>query len=71
MAEIDTTIRSGVEFRGTKLWVLIFAILIASVGLNDSGLMRSVLFNLGLAAFISLLESTLYSGYSTGAKRVV
>ena len=90
VAEIDATIRSGVEFRGTNLWVLIFAILIASVGLNvnstavvigamlisplmgpiiglgygagvnDSALMRSSLFNLGLAAFISLLASTLY-----------
>ncbi|MBX3006400.1 MAG: TIGR00341 family protein [Melioribacteraceae bacterium] len=28
------TIRKGVEFRGTNLWVLIFAIMIASVGLN-------------------------------------
>jgi len=89
-AEIDATIRSGVEFRGTNLWVLIFAIFIASIGLNvnsaavvigamlisplmgpiiglgygagvnDSALMRSSLFNLSLAAFISLLTSTLY-----------
>lgn len=28
------TIKKGVEFRGTNLWVLIFAIMIASVGLN-------------------------------------
>ncbi|MDP3444346.1 MAG: TIGR00341 family protein, partial [Ignavibacteria bacterium] len=27
-------VRKGVEFRGTNLWVLIFAIMIASVGLN-------------------------------------
>lgn len=90
IAEIDSTFRGGVEFRGTNLWVLIFAILIASIGLNvnstaviigamlisplmgpimalgygaginDSALMRSSLFNLGLAAFISLLASTLY-----------
>lgn len=89
-AEIDATFRSGVEFRGTNLWVLIFAIFIASVGLNinstavvigamlisplmgpimalgygaginDSALMRSALFNLGLAAFISLIVSTVY-----------
>ena len=32
--EIDANIRSGVEIFGTNLWVLIFAILIASVGLN-------------------------------------
>ena len=90
LTEIDATFRSGVEFRGTHLWVLIFAIFIASVGLNvnstaavigamlisplmgpimavgygaginDSDLMRSALFNLGLAALISLLTSTAY-----------
>jgi len=89
-AEVDATFRAGVEFRGTNLWVLIFAIFIASIGLNvnsaavvigamlisplmgpimalgygaginDSNLMRSSLFNLGLAAFISLLTSTAY-----------
>lgn len=89
-AEIDDTFRSGVEFRGTNLWVLIFAIFVASIGLNvnstavvigamlisplmgpimglgygaginDSTLMRSSLFNLGLAALISLLASTAY-----------
>ncbi len=88
--EIDATFRSGVEFRGTNLWVLIFAIFIASIGLNvnstaviigamlisplmgpimamgygaginDSALMRSSLFNLGLATVISLLTSTAY-----------
>ncbi|GAB4215797.1 MAG: TIGR00341 family protein [Rhodoferax sp.] len=87
---IDASIRSGVEFRGTNLWVLMFAIVVASVGLNvnstaviigamlisplmgpimalgygaginDSGLMRSALFNLGLATLISLITSTLY-----------
>jgi uncharacterized hydrophobic protein (TIGR00271 family) len=90
LTEIDTTFRSAVEFRGTNLWVLIFAILIASIGLNvnstaviigamlisplmgpimavgygaginDSELMRASLFNLGLAALISLLTSTVY-----------
>jgi uncharacterized hydrophobic protein (TIGR00271 family) len=89
-SEIDETFRSGVEFRGTNLWVLIFAIFIASIGLNvnstaviigamlisplmgpimalgygaginDSALMRSSLFNLGLAALLSLLASTAY-----------
>lgn len=89
-AEIDKSFRNGVEFRGTALWVLIFAIFIASIGLNvnstaviigamlisplmgpimalgygaginDSALMRSALFNLGLAAFLSLLASTTY-----------
>lgn len=32
--EIDESIRSGVQLRGTNLWVLCFAILIASLGLN-------------------------------------
>lgn len=27
-------LRKGIEFRGTNLWVLIFAIIVASVGLN-------------------------------------
>ena len=31
---IDETIRSGVSVGGTNLWVLFFAILIASIGLN-------------------------------------
>jgi len=32
--EIVASIRRGVEFKGTNLWVLIFAIFIASIGLN-------------------------------------
>lgn len=31
---IDASIRAGVPFRGTNLWLLIFAIVVASVGLN-------------------------------------
>jgi uncharacterized hydrophobic protein (TIGR00271 family) len=31
---IDESVRSGVRFGGTNLWVLFFAILVASVGLN-------------------------------------
>lgn len=34
VAQIDSAIRSGVVAAGTNLWVLMFAILIASVGLN-------------------------------------
>ena len=33
-ASIDAAIRKGVRIGGTNLWVLIFAILIASIGLN-------------------------------------
>lgn len=32
--EIHNTIEKGIVFRGTNLWILIFAILVASVGLN-------------------------------------
>ena len=32
--EIIAAIKKGVEFRGTNLWVLVFAIFIASIGLN-------------------------------------
>ena len=31
---IVESIRNGVEFKGTNLWILIFAIFIASLGLN-------------------------------------
>ncbi len=36
--EIDTieSLKKGVEFRGTNLWVLIFAVFIASLGLNTN-----------------------------------
>ena len=33
-AEIQADVEAGIPFRGTNLWVLIFAILVASVGLN-------------------------------------
>lgn len=33
-AEIVESIRRGVEFRGINVWILIFAILLASIGLN-------------------------------------
>lgn len=32
--DIMQSVRDGISFRGTNLWVLIFAILIASIGLN-------------------------------------
>ena len=33
-ADIDRSIREGVTFKGTNLWVLMLAIFIASIGLN-------------------------------------
>ena len=89
-AEIDRSLRAGVELRGATPWILMFAIVIASVGLNtnsnaviigamlvsplmgpivglgyglgifDFALVRRSLANLGIAAAISLLTSTLY-----------
>lgn len=89
-AEIDRSLRAGVELRGATPWILIFAIVIASVGLNtnspavvigamlvsplmgpivglgygvgifDFALVRRSLANLGIAAAISLVTSTLY-----------
>jgi uncharacterized hydrophobic protein (TIGR00271 family) len=34
--EIHRTIRNGIIFKGTNLWILVFAIIIASVGLNTN-----------------------------------
>lgn len=34
--EIHRTIRNGIIFKGTNLWVLVFAIIVASVGLNTN-----------------------------------
>lgn len=33
-AEIQAAVEAGIPFQGTNLWVLMFAILVASVGLN-------------------------------------
>lgn len=87
-------IRKSVEFRGMNLWVLIFAIFIASIGLNmnstavvigamlisplmgpiiglgvgvginDFGLIKKALRNLGVATVISLIASTAYFSIS-------
>jgi uncharacterized hydrophobic protein (TIGR00271 family) len=89
-AEIDRSLRAGVELSGATPWILMFAILIASVGLNtnsnaviigamlvsplmgpivgmgygigiyDFALIRRSLFNLAIAAGISLVTSTVY-----------
>lgn len=40
--ELDTieSIKKGVEFKGTNLWVLIFATFVASLGLNTNSTAR-------------------------------
>ncbi len=88
--EIDRIIRDNVVFKGTNLWVLILAILVASIGLNvnstaviigamlisplmgpimgvgygaginDFELIRRGLINLGIAALLSIITSTVY-----------
>jgi uncharacterized hydrophobic protein (TIGR00271 family) len=88
--EIDEDLRQGVTMQGTNLWVLMFAIFIASIGLNvnstaviigamlisplmgpimgvgygagihDFPLIRRGLKNLGIAAAIALITSTVY-----------
>ena len=32
--DIEASVRQGVKTRGTNLWILMFAILVASIGLN-------------------------------------
>lgn len=89
-AEIERRIRDGAEMRGATPWILMFAILVASIGLNvnstaviigamlisplmgpimgvglgvavyDFDLVKRSLFNLTIAAVISLGVSTLY-----------
>lgn len=54
--EVCENIDKGGEFRGTNMWVLIFAIFIVSIGLNvdDFDLMKRSLRSLGLAADTTL-----------------
>ncbi|MDH4134394.1 MAG: DUF389 domain-containing protein [Gammaproteobacteria bacterium] len=89
-SDIDDALRTGVEMDGPRLWVLMFAIIIASIGLNvnspavvigamlisplmgpvmgigygvginDFGLIRASLKNLGIAALLALLASAAY-----------
>jgi uncharacterized hydrophobic protein (TIGR00271 family) len=61
-AEIDLTFRSGVEFRGTSLWVLIFAILIASIGLN----VNSTAVIIGAMLISPLMGPIMALGYGAG-----
>jgi uncharacterized hydrophobic protein (TIGR00271 family) len=61
-AEIDDTFRSSVEFRGTNLWLLIFAILIASVGLN----VNSTAVIIGAMLISPLMGPIMALGYGAG-----
>jgi uncharacterized hydrophobic protein (TIGR00271 family) len=59
---IDETLRSGVVFRGTNLWILIFAIFVASVGLN----VNSTAVIIGAMLISPLMGPIMGAGYGTG-----
>ncbi len=59
---IDSSIRNGVELRGTNLWVLMFAILIASIGLN----VNSTAVIIGAMLISPLMGPIMGIGYGVG-----
>ncbi|HQT26267.1 MAG TPA: DUF389 domain-containing protein, partial [Burkholderiales bacterium] len=59
---IDRTIRDGVQIMGTNLWVLMFAILIASVGLN----VNSTAAIIGAMLISPLMGPIIGIGYGAG-----
>lgn len=61
-AEIDSSIRSMVEFKGTNLWVLMFAIIIASIGLN----VNSTAVIIGAMLISPLMGPIMGIGYGVG-----
>jgi uncharacterized hydrophobic protein (TIGR00271 family) len=61
-AEIDSNIRSMAEFKGTNLWVLMFAIIIASIGLN----VNSTAVIIGAMLISPLMGPIMGIGYGIG-----
>ena len=61
-AVIDEGLRAGVEMRGTNLWVLMFAIFIASIGLN----VNSTAVIIGAMLISPLMGPILGAGYGIG-----
>lgn len=59
---IDEALRAGVEMRGSNLWVLMFAILIASIGLN----VNSTAVIIGAMLISPLMGPILGVGYGVG-----
>lgn len=59
-ATIHDTVENGIEFKGTNLWILIFAIFIASVGLN----VNSTAVIIGAMLVSPLMGPILGMGYS-------
>lgn len=61
-ADIDQALRSGIEMRGTNLWVLIFAIFVASIGLN----VNSTAVIIGAMLISPLMGPIMGVGYGVG-----
>lgn len=61
-AEIDRVIRDNVVFKGTNLWVLILAILVASIGLN----VNSTAVIIGAMLISPLMGPIMGVGYGAG-----
>lgn len=61
-AAIDASIRGGVVFRGTNLWLLIFAIVVASAGLN----VNSTAVIIGAMLISPLMGPIMGIGYGAG-----
>lgn len=59
---IDTRIRGDVEMRGSNLWILMFAILVASIGLN----VNSTAVIIGAMLISPLMGPIMGIGYGTG-----
>lgn len=61
-ADIDANIRQGVKTRGTNLWILMFAILVASIGLN----VNSTAVIIGAMLISPLMGPIMGIGYGAG-----
>ncbi len=59
---VNQNIQNGIEFRGTNLWILIFAIFIASLGLN----VNSTAVIIGAMLVSPLMGPILGAGFSLG-----
>jgi uncharacterized membrane protein len=60
--EVNSNIQKGIMIRGTNLWVLIFAIFIASLGLNTN----STAVIIGAMLISPLMGPIIGMGYSMG-----
>ena len=61
-ADIEASIRQGIKTRGTNLWILMFAILVASIGLN----VNSTAVIIGAMLISPLMGPIMGIGYGAG-----